>query len=183
MIYWALIFNDDNYRSVEPVEGDSYGVWIKVDETSILHWKPIPVGFRESKVPDDRLIGDFSYVPASIPILTERALRLLQPFIQSQVALLPLIFGEETLWIAYPTNHVNCYDKKASDFFKYEFPDIVVYVSVKNLVFPTGCVDDLHIFQLDVLRSNTFVSDAFKKTVEDNNLGGFMFRQVTHDNS
>ena len=182
MIYWTLTFHEEKYRSVAPIKEAGWGTWRGlVTESSIHNWKPVQVGFRKSKGPDDRLIGDFFYIPSSIPILTERALNLLKPLIESQVALLPLIFGEATLWIAYPTTIVDCYDKVASDFHTLELPDKVVYGSAKNLVFHTGCVDDLHIFQLDVLKSNTTVSDEFKRIVDDNGLGGFMFRQVTHN--
>jgi len=172
---WMLDFDDDRYRSISPIETSDWSKFNAIHTRMLSVWEPISV-FIWPLENDPRTQGDFFSIGVSLPVVTERVWNVLVPLIQHQVELLPLNWDVEKLWLINPLYQLDCYDKEKSKFYRFSQGDQVFN---RWIVFEEKCLDTLHIFTITFSPSRVYVSDDFKLLVEDNQLKGFIFTQVS----
>jgi hypothetical protein len=120
--------------------------------------------------------GDFPELGSHIPVFSERAWRILEPLIGASVEALPLACDEGTFLAINVTDVADCLDHERSSISRFSDGRVMW---VDSHVFKEGCVGDRNIFKIPESRlAAVFVSEKFKKAVEDTGLEGLIFRQV-----
>ena len=145
-------------------------------------WVPLPVTTehahdgRRAKNRD----GDFpSYHPA-IPAVSERALDVLRPLLGDAVEVLPLEHPTARYYILHVLQILDCLDDEKSEGHRTSKGQLI---TIEKCVWKPGVIDEnTHIFKIKGLElSWPFVSEAFRRLVDENGLIGFGFLEVGPD--
>jgi hypothetical protein len=136
-------------------------------------WIPIEVVYF-----NQRARGDYPGLLAGIPpVLTEKSLRVLLPYIEQDVEVLPLSCETEKLYAINVLAVIDCLDLEQSKYTKFENSDRVMHI--EQYKFYEESLARRYIFRLpDWLSSRVYTLDSFKNIVESNGLRGFRFKQV-----
>jgi hypothetical protein len=145
-------------------------------------WVPVPVTIehahdgRRAKNRD----GDFPSMAAAYPAVSERALNVLRPLIGDVVEILPLQHPTDRYYIVHVLQVLECLDEDKSEGFRGSKGQLL---SVDKYVWKPGVIDETkHIFKIKGLElSWPFVSEAFKRLVDEHGLLGFGFLEIGPD--
>lgn len=122
--------------------------------------------------------GDFPWFPAvAAPVFSQRALDVLRGLIGPNAEPLPLVCGEQMLYLINTLDIVDCLDhsKAVVSYYDDGTPRRVVCYA-----FADDRIRDKHLFKVpESCNVDTLVSEQFKKTVEQNALKGLTFEAVT----
>lgn len=175
MKIWHLFFEVDLYDNLIPVrEFTAEEIQSFDGRKKKENWKPLPVKRME---PEKGL--ELSDAPGfTIPVFSRRALEVLRPLIQNSAEELELLFPEEEYFGINVTTVLNVIDYAKSQY--KTFSDGKRIMVFEKYAF--NVCDEItqnNIFKIvDEPRRRPFVTDKFKKTVEENNLTGFKFKLV-----
>lgn len=175
MKIWQLYFEVDKYDNLIPIEeftADEIQSFDGRQKKDI--WKPLHVKRME---PEKKL--ELSDAPGfTIPVFSRRALEILRPYIQNSIEELELQFSEKEYYGINVTAILNVIDYSKSKYRMYSDGKKIMafqkyaFISCEELI-------NNNIFKIvDEPRRRAFVSDKFKKVVEENNLIGFKFKLV-----
>jgi hypothetical protein len=145
-------------------------------------WVPLPATTeyahdgRRAKNRD----GDFPSLNPVFPAITERALDVLRPLIGDVVEFLPLQHPTHRYYIIHVLQVLDCLDEEKSEGSRGTKGQLL---SPEKFVWKPGVIDEKkHIFKIKRFEvSNPFVSEAFKRLVDENGLVGFRFLEVGPD--
>jgi hypothetical protein len=175
MKIWKLTADVNNYDSMMADDSNYDYTEVTLDGTSRADgWEPVKLKRMYGKgLP----LSDFPHYYGD-PIMSEKAINVLAPIIKDSVEYLPMMFDEKNYTMVNVIKVVNVvdYDKAVYK----TFSDGKRILAFRKYIFRI-CDDLLNndIFKLvDEPRRAPFVSDRFKKYVEDNNLTGFEFELV-----
>ena len=173
MNVYSLCLDVDQYQSLELVNLDSdWEAMYKVDGTPIKTWHPLEVFFDEEEA--QLSAGDFPSLFGNIPVLSQRAVQVLQPLIAGDGELLPLECAEGQYFILNVTNVVDGLNEAASEIVR--FPDGKKVLDIKQFVFVPAKVQNVNIFKLpQTPLGQVFVTDGFVEAVRDASLVGVNF--------
>ena len=175
MKIWKLSADLDKYDDLCPKTPFTADELQAFDGRSLkASWKPLPVEPMEQKKKHKR--GD--YPGFTIPVLSERALQILQPLIENSSEELELVFDEKKYTAINVTAVLDVVDYEKSIY--KTFSDGRKIMFFRKYAFRV-CEElkQHHIFKiLDESKNKPFVSDAFKQAVEENGLTGFEFELV-----
>ena len=173
MKIWKLSAALNDYVILEDVKDCSLEEIRSFDGRSkAKNWEPMEVKRSEDSI--NRPLSDF---PGFIlmPVFSDKALKVLKDLVKDNVETLRLKFDEGEYFAINITKVLNILDYQRA---KYKtFRDGKRIMRIEKYVFK-ACEDleACHIFRLfDEKRGDPFVSDAFKKAVEENGLTGFRF--------
>lgn len=175
MKIWQWHYDGDEFDSLTPVE------WSSVTEIQTFDgrnkkdtWTPLRV--RRMHPEKDLKLSDSPGL--FLPVLSNKAVEILFPLIHNDVELLDLDFSERRYWGVHVTNVLNVIDYTNSKY--------IMFSDNKRIM----CFEK-YAFRIceELTRSNifkivdeplrwAFVSDQFKRTVEEHNLTGFVFKLV-----
>ena len=163
--YDSLMAQDPNYKYTEvSLDGRSW-----IDE-----WEPVEL---KRMYGEGLPLSDFPHYYSN-PVMSDSAIKILDPLIKDSVEYLPLVFDEKNYTMVNVTKILNVIDYEKSE---YEtFPDSERILMFDKYSFRI-CDDLLNndLFKIiDEPKSYVFASDRFKKCVEDNGLTGFNFELV-----
>lgn len=121
-----------------------------------------------------RKVGsDCTGIGNNIPILNERAVQTLAPYLEKNVELLPLQHPTKSYYAVNVTRLIDGLDYERSEV---EFIRPNVVKNVSRFVFKLDIIKDYPIFKIpEFKRTRVFVTDTFKEAVEANGLKGFTF--------
>ena len=146
----------------------------------INSWKPIPVRnfFGEKEGLFLNKISDFPSLRD--PVLSEKAWKVFEPYIKHYVEPLPLITPEGKYFALNILNIIDALDKEKSEV---SYNRVTNRVSrILKHVFHTDKIEGQLIFKVpETLGLGVYVSEEFKKIVEDNNLKGLDFSTVVFE--
>ena len=133
-------------------------------------WKKVLVKRTE---PEKQLeLGDAPRF--TLPVLSKRALRYLKPLIKENTEVLPLKFNESKYFALNIITVLDAIDYEKSVYTT--FSDKKKIMLFDKYAFIEEKISNIPIFKIvDEPRGNGFVSDEFKRMVEDNDLLGFKF--------
>lgn len=121
--------------------------------------------------------GDFSTLGAGRFSCTEMALRIVEPHIQRDVEVLPLLVDEGPYYLLNVTNVVDAFDEHRASFVR--FPSGAV-MEVQSYAFHNCRLLTCYLFKVpQFVRSETFCTDAFRSLILENKLTGLSFEQLT----
>ena len=111
------------------------------------------------------------------PVLDDEALNVLYDLIKDNVEVLPIDFEhEKNFHLINITKVIDCFDRNKSEYL--QFSDGRVY-GITKISFIKSKIENEHIFKIkDLKLGSFFVSDEFKKRVEEYGLTGFYFELV-----
>jgi hypothetical protein len=142
-------------------------------------WVPVPV--KLDPVPRKTRAQAHGDYPSFLEsVVTERALDVLRPLIADCVEILPLAYPVEPLFLLNVLRVIDCLDYERAVYHRYSdgTPG-----AIERYAFKPGSTDGHHIFKIKRYESWTFVSDEFKRRVDDAGLLGFQFFAVEPDGS
>lgn len=175
MKIWQLQPDNDNYESLQPVNYPSVEEMQSFDGRPKKDtWIPLKV---ERMHPGSGL--ELSDTPLLfLPVFSKRAVDILLPLIQDSVELLELDFPERQYLAVHVTDVLNVIDYDKSDYVM--FSDNKKIMLFEKYAFRMcGELKSSHIFKIvDEPLRWAFVSEEFKRTVEENGLTGFDFKLV-----
>ena len=176
-VFWTIHTDPDRYRSFEREDRslnwleflDMYKSGIQFGQ----NWPRIILKLFEGEDGETtKPIPDFARGIVS-KSLSERARSILEPWVAKQVEFLPLI-TPVGLYYEMNINRVDCLDVRRSSVKRFESSGRVM--EVFNYAFHWDKLQGVNIFWLPELSvSKTFVSDTFKRIVEENELTGLIF--------
>ena len=169
---WRWRFSLNGFGAFKPQVSDITPFVRSFDgQSHIADWKVLEVIAVE---PENQ--GDLSSLwRDNIPVFSAHALSILAPLIEGQAEILPLEADTGEFFAINCTVVLDCIDFNQSEVVYYKSGPIR---KIKNLVLEPNCIDGLNIFRFKrYLTSAVFVSDEFKKTVDQHGLLGCDFVQ------
>ena len=170
------LWMDHTYRTYEPTPKDGYKSYI---------FDGMPVKERNfekiypSKYKDeiDKPIGDVFSVEVSSFILNERSYKILYPYIKNEVQIFKIKSENDNLYVVNITNIIDCLDYDKSKIKR--FPSSGRVMRVIKYAFKIEKLKNATIFNLpDFPKGISYVTEEFKKVVEENNIKGFKFKEL-----
>ena len=172
MKIWKLDFELEEYENLIPKKSFTFEEIISFDGRKHLeNWKPLSVKRME---PEKGLeLGDAPGFTL-MPVLSERAVNCLLPLIRENVEILSLGFDEGEYFGVNTITVLEALDYGKSEY--RTFRDGKRIMVIEEYVFIAEKVKDVPIFKIvDEKERRGFVSDEFKRIVEENELKGFKF--------
>lgn len=185
MTWWQVHCERENYLEVwlntyKIGESRALGDVLIRDVRSLSDsWMPVELRLIKEEPVETRIVGDFSVFQTTL-IAEEKAKRLIETFITNEVEFLPITIvdapPEKKFYLMNVVATIDCLDHERSVFTHWSSGEIT---GIRKAVFLPDCVEEKHIFRIreDGL-SRIYVSDAFKKFVEDSELKGLRYDEV-----
>lgn len=129
---------------------------------------------RKGKLPR----GDFPSLFGAEVIFSKGALDVLEPLIRSRAQIMPLLCVEDQLYLIHVTDVVDCLDRSQSEIVWVTGQAGAMAIRITHHVFHDDKLIGHSIFKVPELFTSTFVSDAFKKAVEEHNLQGLRWEPL-----
>lgn len=108
----------------------------------------------------------------------KKAMDVLSPLVSESIEALPIICGDEEFYLINVIKVLNCLDHSKSEFTRFSTGNIK---RIDRYIFKEDCLENQHIFRLSETNySKTYVSDAFKSIVEENQLVGLIFNEIPY---
>ncbi|HEX6189111.1 MAG TPA: DUF1629 domain-containing protein [Pyrinomonadaceae bacterium] len=175
MNVYSLDSDCDHYESLTLVEeANDWETMYQFNATPIgSAWRPLRV---ESLTDDDDsaplLPGDFPLLFPGAPVLSRRAVEVLQPILEGNGELLQLDCDVGEYFIFNITKVVDALNEKDSEIVKFLGSQKVM--TIKSFSFVSQRLKGVGIFKLPQLRlGRSFVTDRFAQAVEKGGLVGF----------
>ncbi len=138
-------------------------------------WNPLDVYIEDPQL----LPSDFPSITGIPLIVTGKSYSTIFPLIGEHVEFLPLNstdFYLKDLFAVNVLTVIDCLDRDQSKIVYFSDGNVA---DVEQFVFKLDCLGNAPIFKIPEHRVNrTFVSDAFKRLIEKNNLVGLMFLPI-----
>lgn len=191
---WMYIPDSDHHQTLALVDHERDGYLLHKDNFRL--GKPIPEPLptipvvyekelqelsksqrklaRQGKLPR----GDFPSLYGIEVIFSERALQMLWPLIQNSVQIVPLQCEEEKLYLIHTTNTIDVLDRAQSKIkWLPDYEEKIVF-QVDHYVFHEERIGGETIFKVPEMFTSTFVSDTFRKAVEEHGLKGLLWKPL-----
>ena len=176
MTIYRLRADMDNY-AVLTVQDKDLSFSLQFDGRKLKDkWKPINA-YREDRKQNKLLLSNMPGMEYHIPIFDEMSKKVLEKMIKNNVEFLELINSEKKLWIANVICILDCIDYDKSKYITFSNSNKIMWFEC--YYFRRKIIGNNKIFKLiDEPLSTPFVTEEFKKEVEDYKLTGFIFGKV-----
>lgn len=162
--------NDFNTLERVSIRGDLYSKFVTNKKIS-SKWRPIKV-----RVDKHGHRGEFPSFEPAIPVFTQKALNVLQPFLGDTIEALPLNCGRFKFYAIHVLNVVDCFDEKRSDFNRFPSGGIMY---INKHVFKEKCLDQQLMFRISQAPIwGVYYTERFKQLLDEANLKGLNHRKV-----
>lgn len=167
------------YQSLRPYTTTDMQVFHQFDGTPKRNqWSPVTVKlFRESDFFEGKSSSDFPYVAPGVPVLSGRAVHVLQTLIEPYGEILPLLCEDGQYSAFNATTYVDALDLVHAelDF----FPNSTRIMNADRYEFVEQRLQGVPIFKVpQIPRGVVFVTDEFVHRVTNSALTGFLFKPV-----
>lgn len=170
------LWMDHTYRTYEPTPKDGYKSYM---------FDAVPVKERTfdkiypSKYKDeiDKPIGDVFSVEISSFILNEKSYKVLYPYLKNHSQIFKIKSDNKIFYVVNVIDIIDClnYDKSELKYFSSSGR----VMDVEKYVFKTEKLKNATIFKLpEFPKGISYVTEEFKKAVEENNITGFKFKEL-----
>lgn len=170
------LWMDHTYRTYEPTPKDGYKSYM---------FDGVPVKERTfdkiypSKYKDeiDKPIGDVFSVEISSFILNEKSYKTLYPYLKNHSQIFKIKSDNKIFYVVNVIDIIDClnYDKSELKYFSSSGR----VMDVEKYVFKTEKLKNTTIFKLpEFPKSISYVTEEFKRVVEENNIKGFKFKEL-----
>ncbi len=175
MKIWKLIADVNNYDSLMAIDPDFEKDFEALDGRQMIdEWEPIEL---KRMYGEGMPLSDFPYFYGR-PVMSDEAINVLSPFINNSVEYLNVLFEEKKYTMVNVTKVLNVIDYEKSEYKTFSDGKKIMRFIKYNFRMCDELLEN-DIFKLiDEPRRAPFVSDRFKKCVEENKLTGFTFELV-----
>lgn len=176
MNVYSIELDSDHYQSLELVDLDAdWEAMYKFNGTPVEESKPLHVAVVfDEELKEQLPPGDFPSLFADIPVLSERAVKVLRVLVEGNGELLPLECEDGNYFVLNVTRLIDALDERKSDIVR--FPDGKKILDIKEFVFVPSKLRNVDIFKLPQQPlGQVFVTDRFVKAVRDAGLLGINF--------
>lgn len=172
MRIWLLKLDVDKYNSFKGYDIEEE-LDIRFFGSSLLsNWNTptIEAYYKKRKIAD---VSDFS---SGAPLFNEKAVSMLEEFLKAKAELLPAYYEGNKYYVVNVINVIDALDYEKSEFVRFD-TGAIMYCT--KYFFKSEIVENQHIFKIPLCNYiDIFVSDEFKKQVEEFKLKGFIFVEV-----
>lgn len=175
MALYVYTADSDTYEGIEPKRvGDRDTLWLTDGKRRGSSWKAVPVVVNCC----DGNPGDFPSLYIGTPVFSKRAWLALQPLIGDSVEALPILYPDSTTYYTMNVLEiVDCLDVANSEISRNGVTGNVSWIH--RFSFKRDKLRGKHLFKIPEAPSLfVFVSDDFKRIVEEHNLRGLKFKSV-----
>lgn len=175
MGFYIAIPDSDEFDSLVTVNPEDWDVFERFNGRPLASsWVPVPV-----KIYPGKRRGDFPSLISYVPVFSEKALQILEPLVGSSIEALPLQCKKGSFYAINVLDLAAALDLERSEIVRFSDGGIM---DVERHVLKEDLLAGKNIFKLaEMPRDRVFVSEAFKKSVEENGLKGLIFRPVGLD--
>lgn len=177
MIIWSIDYWVKGYYSLLPINKDKWyqlGKQLRRNPTENIgdKWLLLSCKFYESLYESKRL-GNFLHSSNGL-VLDQKAAQLFQAWVAPSIELLPLKTDHGDFYLLHVLDIIDCIDYKRSEIIYYQSTGRLA--GIPKRVFRKELIAGKHIFMLpEDGMPNIYISDEFKKAIEDNGLEGVKF--------
>ncbi len=176
MKIWSVHPESDKYKGLMFLSDNDRKSMDLIDGKALLNiWGGLNAEFENRRRP----IADFSDLYPGILVLNDKAVNKLEKYFENTVEYLALNVKNSPVKFTMVNiiNVIDCLDYEKSIFSRY--PDDGQIFHCRKYVFQESLVGKQHLFKApEFARAVLFASDAFKQTVEEEGLTGFVFKLV-----
>ncbi len=172
------LWMDHTYRTYEPIPKDGYKSYM-FDGVPVKERKFDKIYPSKYKDEIDKPIGDVFSVEISSFILNEKSYKVLYPYLKNHSQVFKIKSDSKIFYVVNVTDIIDCLDYEKSELKR--FPSSGRIMRVIKYVFKEEKIKDTVIFKLPgigFVNSHSFVTEEFKKVVEENNIKGFKFKEL-----
>jgi len=178
--FWDVLIDCNNFRmfrtNLSAKESLALSEQLRARDWIGEKWKIIRAQLAREKSERAKPVADFIAIDLDLDAMSERAKACLEDLVSGQIEFLPV----ETPIGRYYCMHVryvDCLDIERAEVLRYKSSGRVMEVT--KYAFRWERLEGIHIFRLPELgTSRLFVSDEFKRKVEENGLTGLLFYPV-----
>lgn len=180
MKIYKLDTDVNNFEWLQPIPPLTYDEMHAFNGNSLKKkWKPIKVKKMEPDrdQPKIRPLGD--HPEFVITAISKKAKEVLDDLICDEVEFLGLDCDEGRYYAVNITNVLNAIDRNKSEYKTFRDGKRIMYF-IKYSFINNKKLSNSHIFKItdELYGNHPFVSETFKKRVEENGLEGFVFEEV-----
>lgn len=176
MRIWKLDFELDKYDNL------TFKEKLSIEEIQSFDGRPKKKYWKNKEVvrlePEKELaFSDAPGLLAHLPVFSEKAIGVLNKFLENTCEVLPLENSEDNFYAINIMTVLECIDYEKSEYKL--FKDGKRIMRFKKYSFIKNEIQDQHIFKIkDEPLGNPFVSDEFRDMVMSSKLSGFVFKLV-----
>jgi hypothetical protein len=114
---------------------------------------------------------------SSIPFISDKFKKVIENHSEiNNINFLPTKIEKENYWLLNIIGYLDCFDKEKSTFSTFDNgePD-----EIQNIVFFEENIPSFSIFKIKESPINIFITDEFKKVIEENHISGVSFLENT----
>lgn len=170
------LWMDHTYRTYEPTPKDGYKSYM-FDAVPVKERKFDKIYPSKYKDEIDKPIGDVFSVEISSFILNEKSYKVLYPYLKNHSQIFKIKSDNKIFYVVNVIDIIDClnYDKSELKYFSSSGR----VMDVEKYVFKTEKLKNATIFKLpEFPKSISYVTEEFKKAVEENNITGFKFKEL-----
>lgn len=169
---WA----DHTYRAFETKDKHGYKAFCFEGEP-VDNWSEVELFPSTHYTENGKAVGDVYPVEVSAVVVSEKCYKLIAPYIKGSVQVLNARSQSEKLYVLNVTKVIDCLDKENSRLKL--FPSSGRIMDIEEYVLYQDRLKDAFIFKIpEEVRTHPFVTDEFKKIIEQNDIKGFKFVPV-----
>lgn len=179
-IFWRILEDSNRFRTFRSTLSSKESLLLldnlQTNSSLVDKWKPVQVKLAKEKEEKEKPIADFIAIDLAFRAMSERAKQILTDLIIPQVEFLPF----ETPvgpYYGLHVKYVDCLDVNRAEVVRFKSSGRIM--EVEKYAFYWERLEGIHIFHLpELVYSRLFVSDEFKRVVEENGLTGLLFYPV-----
>jgi len=175
MRFWQLEYDSNNYEGMMVADGD----WSIADQfigrPLLAEWKPLQL-----QVYEEAPRSDAPTFMGCAPLFSARAVDAVKALIEGSVEVLPTDFPREPYFILNVQSVLDCIDYDLAEAVRFRSGRVMRF---NKYAFIPNVVEGQHIFKVkEIPKQAVFVSDEFRNAILENQLVGFVFKEVWKSN-
>lgn len=170
------VWMDHNYRTYETLPKNGYKSYM-FEGTSVKDRKFALIVPSEYEDEVNKPFGDVFSVEVSSFILNEYAFNILNPYLKGHTQIFKIKNQDSLFYVINVTDVIDCLDYDKSEIKR--FPSSGRVMKVIKYSFIKSKLNNAIIFKLpEFVKTTCYVTEEFKKIVEENKIKGFKFEEL-----
>lgn len=170
------VWMDHNYRTYETLPKNGYKSYM-FEGTSVKDRKFALIVPSEYEDEVNKPFGDVFSVEVSSFILNEYAFNILNPYLKGHTQIFKIKNQDSLFYVINVTDVIDCLDYDKSEIKR--FPSSGRVMKVTKYSFIKSKLNNAIIFKLpEFVKTTCYVTEEFKKIVEENKINGFKFEEL-----
>jgi len=167
---WIVPVNENDFEFLTTLNGTRHK----------NRWTPLPMRLITDDEGESFKESDFPWLGYHVPVLSDRARRVVEPLVEKDAELLPVACEGRSLWLLNVCTIVDALDLERSEIMRFESSGRIM--DIKRHVFYPDRLEGIDVFKLENMRrGSTYLSARVMRAIEAAPLVGYGFRVVWTD--